>query len=666
MSKAEAPGYRPEDVSLAKDFMNSTSAHGLLAFPDHQPSSMGQAQTLSELLVQRVRDTPDGEAYRSFDDVRGQWQSLSWSQTAERVAHWCRALVASQLPPGARIAILLPNGLDAMSVDQAALRCGYVPVPLHAIDNAGSIAYILGNSQASMLVLSSQHAWDKICAVGQALPHMRQVIIAPQAPEAATAPPPAEAMPSPELVQLQQIPVLHRDTWLAQAGVNLRLPAPPAADDLAAIVYTSGTTGKPKGVMLTHGNVVSDIHAVMQRLQAFPSDVFLSFLPLSHTFERTCGYYLAVATGSCVAYSRSVAQLADDLKTVKPTILVSVPRIYERVHAKLMEKLAPSPLKMQLFEAAQAKGWQQFCALNRIQTTPDQVQVNGWAGLLPWFVLRRLVAQPLLAQFGGRLRVAVSGGAPLAPHIARCFLGLGLPMIQGYGMTETAPVVAANALDDNHPTTVGQALPGVQVRIGENNELQVKGPTVMRGYWDRPEDTAKAFTEDGWLHTGDQAVIEDGRIRIMGRIKEIIVTSTGEKVPPADLEQAILQDPLFSQAFVVGEDRPYIAVVAVVQSTECEDMAQRLGVDTSDGAALNHAAIRREALARIQKVTESFARYAVPRAIYLTCEAWTIENGLMTPTLKLKRNQLMARYATEIEQLYDKSADPKWQSRAQE
>ena len=505
----------------------------------------------------------------------------------------------------------------------------------------------------------------KICATGQALPELRKVVVASAKPASRAAEPETEGDAA-VLEALGQIPVQPLAQWLAEGGA-VPLPPPPSAEDLAAVVYTSGTTGKPKGVMLTHRNVVSNVQAVMQRLLPRSDDVFLSFLPLSHTFERTAGYYLAMAVGACVAYARSVAQLAEDLKTQRPTVLVSVPRIYERVHAKVMEALARAPLKAQLFELAQARGWQRFCETQGIaDAQAPQPDVPGWMQWLPWPVLNHLVAKPLLAQFGGRVRVAVSGGAPLSPTIARCFLGLGLPLIQGYGMTETSPVVCANTLEDNHPATVGRALPGVEVRIGENRELQVRGPCVMRGYWQRPEDTAKTFTDDGWLRTGDQAVIEDGRVRIQGRIKEIIVTSTGEKIPPADLELAITGDPFFTQVFVVGEDRPFIAAVAVIERGEWQAMAQRLGLDPEDPKSLNHAAAEREALARIEKQVASFARYAVPRAVHLELEPWTIENGLMTPTLKLKRNQLMTRYAEEIEQLYGKNSSENWQNRAQE
>ena len=610
------------------------------------PADIASVQTLPQLLAYRAARTPQAEAYRAFDSSRQAWASLTWAQTAERVNTWAQALAAMQLPPAARVAILLPNGLHAMCADQATLATGGVPVPLHAIDNPGSIAYILADCEASMLIVSQAEQWEKIRAVGTPFPALRAVVITDDDAFKST---PA-SIDSPAVGSLAQ--------WLTGAG---QTGAPttgmgPQADDLAAIVYTSGTTGKPKGVMLTHRNVVSDVKAVLERIAPTVDDVFLSFLPLSHTFERTGGYYLPIAAGSCVAYARSVAQLAEDLKTIRPTVLVSVPRIYERIHAKLLEKLSPTPWKMQLYEAAQNKGWARFCAAQGLPApTPDaSSQAAGWMAALPWPVLQALVAKPLLAQFGGRVRVAVSGGAPLSPTIAKCFLGLGLPLIQGYGMTETAPVVSVNALDDNDPACVGKALPGVEVRIGDNHELQVRGPIVMKGYWKRPEDTARILSTDGWLGTGDQADIVNGRIYIKGRIKEIIVTSTGEKVPPGDLELALLADPLLEQAFVVGENRPFIACVAVLNAGEWQRLAADLGLNPQAADSLNHPSVHRAVLARIEKNTASFARYAVPRTVHLTLDPWTIENTFMTPTLKLKRNNLMAHFAEAIEGMYQK------------
>lgn len=608
-------------------------------------SELASVQTLPQLLAWRSARTPSGEAYRAFDPTSQRWEHLTWAQATERVARWSRALSHLALPSGARVAILLPNGLDAMCMDQATLALGHVPVPLHAIDNPGSIAYILADCEASLLVVEQLAQWDSIAAVGTALPHLRAVVVT-GAQETIASEPDAT------------VAVMALTDWLRAAPERPLMHTPPCAADLAGIVYTSGTTGKPKGVMLTHRNVMANIKAVMARIQPTPEDIFLSFLPLSHTFERTAGYYLPMAAGSCVAYARSVGLLSQDLQTVRPTVLVSVPRIYERVHAKVVETLAPSPLRTRLFQAAVAVGWRRFCAEQRLPapaaSASGEDDTGGLWRLLPWALLQAWVAKPLQAQFGGRLRVAVSGGAPLSGPIARCFLGLGVPVLQGYGMTETSPVVSVNTLTDNYPASVGRALPGVEVRIGENRELQVRSDMVMKGYWNRPQDSALIVSPDGWLSTGDQAEIIDGRIYIRGRIKDILVTSTGEKVPPADLELAITADPLFAQALVLGENRPFIACVVALQPLAWEHLAQSLGLDPRQPESLNHKSARQAALARIEVATASFARYAVPRAVCLTLEPWTIENGLMTPTLKLKRNPLLARFSAQIEAMYQR------------
>ncbi|MFN3376476.1 MAG: AMP-dependent synthetase/ligase [Burkholderiaceae bacterium] len=615
----------------------------MTAQPPLLPDSI---QTLPQLWQHRVAHTPDAPAYKAWDATARQWRTLSWAEADMRRRAWRLAVAATALPRQSRIAILLPNGLDALCADQATLAEACVPVPLHAIDNPGSIAYILQDCEASMLIVGTAAQWEQIRAVGTPLPALQAVVVTQE-------PVHASAAPSPHTPQLWALA-----DWLQAGAANAppqaNLPVTePQPEDLAAIVYTSGTTGKPKGVMLTHHNVVSDVRAVLGRVQPVAGDVFLSFLPLSHTFERTAGYYLPIATGSCVAYARSVAQLAEDLQTVRPTVLISVPRIYERIYAKLQERLGGALWKRQLFEAAQHKGWKRFCALQGLPTPTPQAPM-GLMGALPWPLLRALVARPLLAQLGGRVRVAVSGGAALSPTIARCFLGLGLPLVQGYGMTETAPVVAVNALDDNHPATVGRPLPGIEVRLGDLDELQIRGPVVMKGYWRRPEDTARILSADGWLSTGDQADLTGGRIRIKGRIKEIIVTSTGEKVPPADLELALQADPLLAQTFVIGEHKPFIACIAVVAPDEWKRLAADLGLPDGDDASLNHPAVHRAVLARIEKLTAHFARYAVPRAVYLTREAWTIENALLTPTLKLKRLNLLAHFAPAIEAIYRK------------
>ena len=600
--------------------------------PSHDLATI---DTLADLLTWRVASTPLAEAYREADAQTGRWTGITWQGVGDRVARFAAALGHTGVLRGARVAILLPNGLDAVCIDQAVLARAGVPVPLHAIDNPASIAYILADSEASLLVATSDAQWRAIVEAGVALPALRQVVVLRRENRADDA----------------AVPVLSLAEWLAAADAGEVVHASrPTADDLAALVYTSGTTGKPKGVMLTHRNVVSNVRATLQRVAPLAEDVFLSFLPLSHTFERTAGYYAPIAAGCCVAFARSTDKLAEDMKSVRPTILVSVPRIYERVYARLQAMLAGSAAKSRLFAWAQAVGWRRFC---RTQHLPIETRMPALADALVWPLLDRLVARPLRAQFGGRLRVAVSGGAPLSQTIARCFLGLGVPIVQGYGMTETSPVVSANAPDDNDPSTVGRALNGVELRIGDNRELLVRGPGVMRGYWKREEDTARAFV-DGWLRTGDQAAIEDGRVRILGRVKEVIVTSTGEKIAPADLELAITGDALFDQAYVFGDNRPFIACIVVLNRAWWERLAADLGLDPAAPASLEAGVARDAALQRIRAATHTFPHYAQPRAVALTLEPWTIENALLTPTLKLKRNNLAERFAARIDTLYQR------------
>jgi long-chain acyl-CoA synthetase len=533
---------------------------------------------------------------------------------------------------------LLPNGPLAVCLDQAILAHGCVPVPMHALDNPSSIAYILGDSDASLLVAASATQWQAIAATGVALPALRGVVVVEK-----------RVLPSPSE---NRVPVQSLVEWLASTPPEATVQGMrgAAAGELAALVYTSGTTGKPKGVMLTHGNVLSNVKAVLQRVTPSADDLFLSFLPLSHTLERTAGYYLPMAAGCCVAFARSTKSLLQDLQTVRPTILISVPRIYERVFAGAAAAMAKSTVKSRLFNWAQGVGWRRFA---RNQGRSPACIIQEALDAVAWPLLNRLVARRIRDQFGGRLRVAVSGGAPLPYPVARCLLSLGVPIQQGYGMTETSPVVAVNSPEDNDPSTVGRALDGVELRIGADQELLVRGPNVMRGYWRRDEDTARSFL-DGWLRTGDQADIQTGRVRILGRIKEIIVTSTGEKIAPADLELAIKADPAFEMAYAFGDNRPFIACVVVLSSAYWAQLTVDLSLDPTDPKSLQSSAAQDVVMKRIRHLTSSFPHYAQPRGVVLTLEPWTIENTLMTPTLKLKRNNLAGRFAQQIEHLYER------------
>jgi len=596
---------------------------------DYVSAKLGSVRTLPALLEWRIRKTPSDPAYRCFDRGTGKWQNWNWQEFGLEVDRWCSALSGENLKRGDRVAILVPNGLDHVAMDQAALARGLVPVPMHALDNPESIAYILRDSGASILLTDSAERLQAILRSGDVGSQLRRVVCAQ--------PGTADSTTDSRLVALER--------WLGSAirspNRDSRVDVHP--DDLAGIVYTSGTTGHPKGVMLSHENIVSDLKAVLQRLPSARGDVFLSFLPLSHTLERTCGYYLPIAAGACVAFARSVKELPQDLKQVRPTILISVPRIYERAYARIMEKRTThGVVQRRLFDLALALGARRFQARqhgNRLLTF-DRIA---------WPLLDRAVAAQVRASFGGRIRFAVSGGAPIGEPVVRLFLSLGLDVLQGYGMTESSPVVSVNTPEDNEYRSVGRALEGVDVKIGQNGELLVKGPNVMIGYWGRPGDTERVKQADGWLHTGDQARIENGRIFITGRIKDIIVTSTGEKIAPNDLENAILSDPLFVNAMVIGENRPYLAVLAVLDQKLLEQAKPGL-IDQADPAA--NRVVVDFLLKRIAQAVKSFPAYATPRAVWWSIEPWTIDAGLLTPTLKNKRANIEARFAPEIAKLY--------------
>jgi len=558
-------------------------------------------ENLFDLLLARVRASPDAPAYRQCQD--NVWVDVTWAEVAQRAARYSAALAREGLQPGERVALCLRNRIEWVLFDQAALALGLVTVPLYFDDRPDNMAFCLNDAGARLLFLENAALWD---GLRDQVKTLTRVVCLDRAAGAGTA---ADAR------------VTCLDDWLpADAPVPARAPA--RADELATLVYTSGTTGRPKGVMLSHRNILTNVAASLAAIPVYAADRFLSFLPLSHMFERTCGYYLAIQAGAHTVYARSISLLADDLRAQRPTVLIAVPRIFERLHARMQETMAPGSLRRRLFERAVDIGWKRF---------------RGQASIgekILWPVLRRLVADKLHRRLGGRLRRVIVGGAAFSPELARVFVGLGLPIIQGYGLTESAPVLAANRADDNDPLSVGRALDGIALRLDASGELLARGPNVMLGYWNNPEATRAAVDADGWLHTGDVARIEDGRVTITGRRKDILVLSNGEKLPPADLEAAILRDPAFEQVLLVGEGRPKLGLLCVSK--------------LSDEAAL---------CARANAQLRDFPGYARICHLVRVAQPWTQENGLLTPTLKLKRHEILRRHAADIERMY---ARPEW------
>jgi long-chain acyl-CoA synthetase len=382
-------------------------------------------------------------------------------------------------------------------------------------------------------------------------------------------------------------------------------------------------------------------------VDCYQQDSFLSFLPLSHTLERTAGYYLPMMAGSSVSYARSIPQLAEDLQTIRPTAIIAVPRIFERVYARVQDQLKNKPrFARLLFQMALKVGFREF---------EHRMGRRGWSlELLLHPLLRKLVSAKIIARLGGRLRVAVSGGAAISPEIARVFLGMGLPMLQGYGLTETSPVISVNPMHNIKPESVGVPLRGISAKIGEDDELLVQTPGMMLGYWNNHAATAEMIDPQGWLHTGDQARIdEDGHIHITGRIKDILVLSNGEKIPPLDMEMAIALDPLVEQVMVVGEGKPYLGALVVLNPDLWSGVAEEYDLDPSVATSLRDEKVVNMVLKRIRVVLRDFPGYAKIRRVALLLEPWSIDNGLLTPTLKVKRQKVIEQYQGVIDALYD-------------
>ena len=584
--------------------------------------------TIADVFAMRCRTSPNAPAYREFVPATKEWIGIDWREAGTRAARMREGLRREGLLAGERIAVMLKNSINWVMVDQGAFAQGLVTVPIFVDDRPDNVAFILNDAGVKLLVIDGEEHWKRLKTVRDQLGQLQRILTVK----------PVSDPDEPRLKLLAE--------WLpAEPGSHDRPPV--KATDLATIVYTSGTTGKPKGVMLSQRNILSNVQSGLAVYDVFPEDIFLSFLPLSHMFERTADYYLNVVSGASIVFSRSIPQLAEDFKIVQPTIMFSVPRIYERFLAAINDQLKKaSAVKRKLFDFSVETGWSLF---------QYQHGRGPWKwSFLVWPLLKKLVAEKLLARLGGKLRFAVAGGAAMSPTVSKVFVGLGLPICQGYGMTEASPLIAVNLLDKNEPSSVGPAVPGVETRLGENNVLYARGPNIMMGYWKNPEATRAVLSEDGWLNTGDQVRIDEyGFIHITGRVKEIIVMGNGEKVPPVDMEMAIQMDPLYEQVLVYGEAKPYLSAIVVLNDEEWAKTATEAKLNPAlDGDGKEREKAEKFLVQRIGKLTKEFPGYAGIRKVAVAREKWTIDNGFITPTLKLKRNAIVQKYAGAIDDMY--------------
>ena len=565
------------------------------------------------------------------------WEDISWQQFGDQIVHAARGLTALGFQPGDRLAILADNRPEWPLIDLACLYLGGVDVPLYLTSPPDDLAYILNDAGASVLAVAGDDQRQKIAQIASDVPSLRRIIH-------------LDTDSAPDIGVPNRLTALSL-TDLLTSGEHGTEPAQPVPDPgLATIIYTSGTTGRPKGVMLSHTNMLANTEDATAILPLSEEEMFLSFLPLSHGFERTGGLYTSLRAGGTIAYGGGIASLTDDLAAVRPTILCCVPRVLERVYQHLLgERENASFVKQKILSWALEVGQ----AVGRARTAD-----NGTAALpfplgLQHSLADRLVFRTLRAALGGRIRFLVSGGAPLNADLACFFHGAGIPVYEGYGLTEAGPVVACNTPDRNRVGSVGTPLPQVSVRIADDGEVCVRGPNVMAGYYNRPEDTAAALDAEGWLHTGDVGEIDaQGFLAITDRKKDLLITSQGENVAPQPIEGRFRQEPLIEEACLIGDQRSYLTILLVPDREFVEITAGTHGVSGTWPAILEHPTIRTLFQQCFETVNSSLPRHAQPRKFALLAEPFSQASNELTPTLKVKRRTVLRTRQAEIDDMY--------------
>ncbi|MEZ5331546.1 MAG: long-chain fatty acid--CoA ligase [Thermoanaerobaculia bacterium] len=566
----------------------------------------------------------------------GTYQPISTAELVTDVRRLAKALADLDVDPGDRVALMAENGPHWPTVDFATLGLGAVLVPVYPTLTGDQAAYVIADCEAEVVFVQGRERLEALQAERQTLARVRRWIVID-----------GEASGGEEESSLRE---LLRSTEPMDASEFERRSRAVAPDDLATFIYTSGTTGKPKGVMLSHGNIASNVEASLERLDIRGGRTALSFLPLSHSFERTVDY-LYFYRGLTIAYAESVQTVSQNMSEVRPHMFVSVPRVYEKVLAKVRERIVSAPaLRRKIFHWAERVGRE--CLEYRLR----RERPPGLLGLR-LALADRLVFGKIRAALGGRFDYAVSGGAPLPRDVAEFFWAAGVEIYEGYGLSETSPVLSVNPRGAARLGTVGPPLPGVEIEIAEDGEILARGPNIMRGYYGLPQETAEAVDSEGWLHTGDIGQLDDaGYLMITDRKKEILVNAYGKNVAPAPIENALKASRFIEQAVVIGDRRKFLSALLVPDFEHLLPEARKRGVGTDDrDALLADPEIRRLFEAEVTRVNEDLARYEQIRKFELLPVEFTIEGGEITPTMKIKRRVVTDKYAEQIESLYSEA-----------
>jgi long-chain acyl-CoA synthetase len=565
-----------------------------------RPGQRTEVETIPQLLQRALETHHKKDAFLVKRD--GRWTPIAMETVMSRVGALVAALRSRGVKHGDRVAILAETSLEWALADMAILTIGAVTVPIYPTLPAAQVAPLLVDSGTTGIFVSSKAQQEKVESVRSQCPDVAWVwcFEADGPPDGAGA----------------------GGASVAGGGAGgSRVPGP---DDLATIIYTSGTTGIPKGVMLTQGNVVAQVRLSLAAFSLTSDDVYLSFLPLSHVFERCSGLYTMLHAGATIAYAESIDRMPGNLAEVRPTILLAVPRFYEKLMARAIEgsKSAGFP-KANIFQ------WAYRVAVRTAEQRDAGRTVSPWLSF-QHALANKLVYSKIAQRLGGRVRLRVSGSAPLNREVALFFDGAGQPIFEGYGLSETASAATVNRFENHRVGTVGPPLDGVEVRLAEDGEILLRGPNVMKGYWNRPQENREVL-EGGWLHTGDIGVMDpDGHLRITDRKKDLIVTSGGKKIPPQMIEGVLKSSPKIQEAIVVGDNRKFIGALII----------------PAKGAG------EQEIAAEVERINGTLAQFEKIKRFELIPDDLTVENGMLTPSLKVKRKVVTERYRDRIERMF--------------
>jgi len=596
--------------------------------------------TVEETIIQMVdaRAAKLGDRTVMQNKKDGSWLDVTWSRLAGAYKDVARGLLQLGLGDGDSIAILSENRPEWVFADLGIYATEGVVVPLYWTLTPSQIRYILKDCAARAIFVSNADFLDRILKIRKELPELATIIVFDTIPSRTL---PEGVMYLEDLVALGcgAPPEVWEDLGRSIAGGR--------GGDLATIIYTSGTTGEPKGVVLTHDNFLSNVRSVLEVIDVGQSDSCLSFLPLSHVFERIA-LYLFLHVGGVIHYAESIDTVVDNMSEVNPTILVSVPRIYEKAFGRILDRVRESSLLRRMIFATCLKIGARVSRRLQANEPIEGVLARGHR------IADKLVFARLRATFGGRIRLMISGGAPLNRHIAEFFHAAGLVILEGYGLTETSPVISANQLSSLRFGTVGHPIPGVEVKIAEDGEILTRGPNVMVGYYNRPGETAEAIDADGWFYTGDIGHIDpDGFLVITDRKKALIVTAGGKNVAPAAIENALSADKFINQAFAYGDARKFISALIVPDWERAEKYAREHKVRFKTRAELcAHPVIEGLIQRRVDAALEEFAPFERVKRFKIMEHEFSQADGEVTPTLKLKRNEITRKYWKELDSLY--------------